>query len=61
MSRTDRLTKWLALVALGGMLWTTGCLPENFWADKWGEILNSSIFAGINLALNAATNGTVQI
>jgi hypothetical protein len=43
------------------LLGNAGCLPENFWADKWGEVVNRSIFGVINAAIGAATNNAVQI
>ena len=30
---------------------TAGCLPDNFFADKAGEIANGLIISGINTAL----------
>jgi len=61
MIRTRILLKLAALMAAGSALMANSCLPDNYWAGKWGEILNSSIFAAINVALGAVTNGGVQI
>ena len=61
MPRTRVILKVMSLLAVGGTLMTGSCLPDNYWAGKWGEILNSGIFAAINVALNAATNGAVQV
>jgi len=36
-------------------------LPDNFWADKGGEILNLGIIAAINLVLGALSGGAIQI
>jgi hypothetical protein len=38
-------TVWLGI---GG-----GCLPDNFWADKAGEIVNGLIIGALNLGLSA--------
>jgi len=40
---------------------TGACLPDNFWAGKWGEIINRGIFGVINAVLGAATGGGVQV
>lgn len=46
-----RLLHWGELVAVSAVLFSGGCLPDNFWADKWGEIINRSIFGAINAVL----------
>ncbi len=51
----------VAILAAGGLVLDTSCLPPNFWADKAGEIVNRGIFALINAALAALTGGTIQI
>ena len=46
----SRFTRY-ALIA-SGMLFAalpSGCLPENFWANKWGEILNGLIIDAVDL------------
>ena len=53
--------KIMSMVAVGGTLMTSSCLPDNFWAGKWGEIVNRGIFGVINAAIGAATGGGVQI
>jgi hypothetical protein len=50
MKRAERFLHW-ATLAFGGALFSGGCLPDNFWADKGAEIVNRSIFAVINLVL----------
>lgn len=52
MKRLAHTVKLLALSATG-ILWlgTGGCLPDNFWADKVGEIANGLIIGAINLGL----------
>ena len=57
--RTSIYVKLIGLLALGGM--TMGCLPDKFWVNKWGEIVNRSIFGVINLLLFNTTDGTVVI
>ena len=49
------------VVASGGCLLSGSCLPDNFWADKGGEILNLGIIAAINLVLGALSGGAIQI
>lgn len=51
------------VLAVAILILAAGCddLPPNFWANKWGEIINRSIFGIINAALGIATGGTVQI
>jgi hypothetical protein len=57
-----RITRWAMVVGSSGFLLGTGaCLPDNFWAGKWGEIINRSIFAAINAAVGAATGGGIQL
>lgn len=51
----------LGFISMLVLLGCTGCLPDNFWSDKWGEVVNRGIFGAINLALGAATNNAVQI
>jgi hypothetical protein len=50
MRSAERFLRW-ATLTFGGALFAGGCLPDNFWADKGAEIVNRSIFAVINLAL----------
>ncbi len=61
MMRTRVFLKVMSFVTLGGTLMTGSCLPDNFWAGKWGEIVNRGIFGVINAVLGAATGGGVQI
>lgn len=53
MKRFGRSLK-IAAVSLTGVAWLGfgGCLPENFWADKWGEIVNGIIISGVNILLD---------
>ena len=62
MSVLARFSKRLVLVASGSMVMGlgSGCVPDNFFVDKSGEIVNGFIIGGINLAL-AATGLGIQI
>ncbi len=62
MTGTLRAVRGLAMMICGGgIMFTTGCLPENFWAGKWGEVVNRSIFGAINAVVGAVTNGAIQL
>ena len=55
---------WTKLMLIGSsaiLLYGGSCLPDNFWSDKAGEIVNGGIIAAINAALNSATAGAIQI
>lgn len=54
-------TKWLVLAIATTAVFSGGCLPDNFWIDKWAEIVNGGIIAVINAGLAAATDGNIQI
>ena len=51
----------LVSVSLMVLLGNAGCLPDNFWSDKWGEVVNRSIFGAMNAAIGAFTGGAIQI
>ena len=51
MSQSFRLMKLLAISAAAGILWGGGCLVEDFWVNKWSEVVNRLIFGAINAAL----------
>jgi hypothetical protein len=53
--------KWAMIVGGGSVLLNGACLPDNFWAGKWGEVVNRGIFGVINVVLGAMTGGGVQI
>ena len=42
-------------VLIGALALTgsSGCLPDNFWADKAGEIVNGLIIGVLNLLLSS--------
>jgi hypothetical protein len=57
-----KLYRWCAVALAGGMMLAGGgCLPENFWADKAGELVNRGIFGVINAVLGAVTNGALNL
>lgn len=56
---TTRIFNVLKAIALAGILFQGSCLPDNFWADKFGEIVNRGIFGAINAALTNAFNVTI--
>ena len=60
MRKRSRFFKGLTLAATCGLLWQFGggCLPDNFFADKLGEIVNGVIIFGVNSAL-AGTGVTI--
>lgn len=58
MKNLYRTMYWLAT---GSLVLTGACLPDNFWADKWGEVLNGGIISTINLILGAISGGNFQI
>ncbi len=42
-------TKCAALALSGGMLLGSGaCLPDDFWVNAWGNILNSTVEAVVD-------------
>ncbi len=52
MQRTSKLWKKAVVGICGLVLGSSfGCLPNNFWAEKAGEIVNGLIISGINTAL----------
>ena len=48
MNRFRNVIGWVMYVAAGSMLLQGACLADNFWVDKWGEIVNRSIIMGIS-------------
>ena len=57
-----RMAKFVGFATTGmvfGGLLGGGCLPDNFWANKWGEIVNGIIIGGVNLVLTPATGITI--
>jgi len=52
MARIRFVLGWFTYVAAGGTLFAGSCLPDNFWAGKWGEIVNRGIITGITTVLN---------
>jgi len=52
------LFQWSTILT-AGVLFSGSCLPDNFWADKWGEVVNRGIFGVINAVLDATVNTTI--
>jgi hypothetical protein len=53
MKKLTRTFKLVGLWTMGaGLLAAGGCLPNNFWADKAGEITNGLIIGALNLLLD---------
>lgn len=57
MIKTRVFVKLMGLLGVGGMLLQGACLTDNFWAEKWSEIVNGSIIAVLNGILGATTGG----
>ncbi len=49
LKKAMKATAWLAGVL--SLIGSGGCLPDNFWADKAGEIVNGLLVGVINLFL----------
>ncbi len=44
MDKVRLKAKCVAMLLSGGLLFGTGtCIPDNFWVDKWGEVINTTI------------------
>ncbi len=55
MQRASTMCRTMQLVVCGLLLgFTTGCLPDNFWTDKLGEIVNGVIISVVDTALAGA-------
>lgn len=52
MGKVSKLFKCLALGVTGASLWALGgCVPDKFWVEKSGEIINGLIISALNLVL----------
>ena len=53
MRKLAMICKTMTLVGTGGVIFgvTGSCLPENFFADATGDLLNGLIVARVNLVL----------
>lgn len=54
MSQSHRYLKLLIISTAAGIVWGGGCLVDNFWVDKWSEIVNRAIFGVINAVITGA-------
>jgi hypothetical protein len=43
-----RIGRLFLMASMGGMMFATACLPDNFLANKWGEIVNTTIMTIYN-------------
>ena len=59
MKTVYRNLKLMAIASAAGFVWGGSCLVENFWADKWSEIVNRAIFGAINAALANTAIGAI--
>jgi hypothetical protein len=58
MSKATRIMwKWMTWGTCGGLLFSGGCLPDNFWADLWAN----NIVAGTTDALLAKVLASVGL
>ena len=55
----NRFTRMLVISTTAGMLFASSCLVDNFWANKFSEIINRGIFGVINNALAAGNLQTI--
>jgi hypothetical protein len=55
----SRFQKMLLVATTAGLLFSGGCLVDNFWANKFSEIVNRGIFGIINNALAAGNLETI--
>ena len=55
----SKMMKLMLIASTAGMLLGSGCLVDNFWADKWSEIINRGIFGIINAGLAATPIGAI--
>ena len=37
-----KMKKLLLVVASGATLFASGCITDNFWVDRWGEVWNTA-------------------
>jgi len=47
----SKMMRLMLIASAAGLLFHGGCLVDNFWAEKWSEIINRSIFGIINAGL----------
>jgi hypothetical protein len=59
MQKTYQSLKLLMISLAAGAVWGGGCVTDNFWVDKWSEIVNRLIFGVINAGLAATPIGAI--
>ena len=43
-----KIGKLFLMASMSGIMFAGACLPNNFWGDKWGEIVNTTIMTIFN-------------
>ena len=58
-----KLGRLFLMASTGGMMLFigSGCLPNNFWADKWGEVVNTTIMTIYNDLILGQIVGAIPI
>ena len=57
----SKMSRVFLMLSAGGMMFAGGCLPNNFWGDKWGEIVNTVIMDFVNTTLIDGIGGILPI
>ena len=47
MNRLTRVSKLLAVAAMGGFVFAGGCLPANFWSTTWASTIVTGTVAAV--------------
>lgn len=56
-----KLGRLFLMASTGGMMLISGCLPNNFWGDKFGEIVNTTIMTIYNDLILGQIVGAIPI
>ena len=54
MKRVTKVSKVLAMTALGGVMLSGGCLPPNFWATVFADTLVTGTVAAVQTRILTA-------
>ncbi len=54
MKRMIRVSRMLAMTALGGVMLSGGCLPPNFWATVFADTLVTGTVAAVQTRILTA-------
>ena len=53
MRKTSTMCRTMKLAVCGMILgFATGCLPDNFWSETLGDVVNSLVVSGVETALS---------